>query len=138
MGVKDGVNRVGWVNLVFWFVGTIMILNMGSSLRELIMASKRISVARGELEQEKVKNQNLAQKVREATSSAYVERVIRDDLDMQIPGDRLVRVKGWEVDGKAAMATKGSDELLSDRKEVPNWVKWFELVAGAGLRSPLE
>lgn len=88
-------------------------------------AYRRLGEARINLEKEKGRKGELLRQVEEATSPAYIERVARDELGMQIEGETLVILSDREGDLVLSEDQMKVKERLVDEQ---NWEKWWRLI----------
>jgi cell division protein FtsB len=125
MGVKVR-NRIfsyfGWFGVLFGFY-LIYVLSKG--IVEMRGLGLRLNEAEMKLSEEKGRRVLLLEQLAEATSSAYVEKVAREELGMSLPGETVVVVSGGNSLGMDEEGDLGEEVPKNQKK---NWQKWWDLV----------
>lgn len=103
-------------------VGVYLAWTLAKGVLELRLAYKRIDEARQILAMEQSRGEELKRKWAEIQTPEYLEKVARNDLNMQKEGETIVVLPS----NKAALV-KGSGET-KEEKELPNHLKWWNLV----------
>ena len=104
-------------------LGVYLLLVFSRGLWEIKQAYLRMAEARGQLATEEAKRQDLKKKEAMVTNVDYIERVARDNLNMQKEGELVVVIPKTPIDAKALV---GRQE--TDANSEPNWRKWWKLV----------
>lgn len=122
-GVKSNLLIVRILRLGLQVMGIYIAFILMAGIWKTREAGQRMAMAEVEVSREEEKNRELEQAVREATSEAYVERIARDELNMQKPNETMVVFSGVQKE-------EWSQELKSEEKTKvePNWRKWWKLL----------
>lgn len=118
--VKEAGHARNWPKYLLLGLGIYLVWTLFKGVLEIRQAYLRIEEAKATLEQEKAKKEELASRLSEVKTAEYIEKVARNDLNMQLPGETIVVLP--EI-GK----TEGADESVEE-KEVSNWEKWWNLI----------
>jgi cell division protein FtsB len=89
---------------------------------DIRLAYRRIDEAREVLALEQAKAEKLKEKWEEVQTREYLEKVARNDLNMQKEGETIVVLPGSQP-----ASAPGFREVRGE-KELPNWEKWWNLV----------
>lgn len=89
---------------------------------EISRSYSRLDTAKFELEAEKQKNAKLTEKLTYVKSGDYVEKVIRNDLNMVKEGEYLFVDEGGDQ-GKAE-----ANNVDTEVRIKKNWEKWLDLI----------
>lgn len=108
----------GWLVL---FLGLVLVWSLSKGLWEIREGYKRIDEAGEILRQEKEKKDNLELEHDMVRDNEYIEKIIRDDLNMQKTGETVVILSDNEPFGLED--TKNQEE--EDEKK---WLKWWNLI----------
>ena len=122
-GVKSNLLIVRILRLGLQVMGIYIVFILMTGLLKTREAGQRMAKAEAEVSREEEKNLELELTVREATSEAYVERIARDELNMQKPNEMMVVFP--DVQKEEQSQGKKSEEKT---KIEPNWQKWWELL----------
>lgn len=122
MSVKGESKSLRLGYLVVLVLGMYIIFVLSKSLWEIREAYRRIDSTQARLRQEERRKIDLESQLMEATSSGYVEKVARNELNMQKPGEVLVVLPENPGDQKSENVPQKEDG------GVPNWKKWWNLV----------
>lgn len=127
MSVKPEIGKFAKLvrSLIIVFLGYLIIV-LGQSLWDIRQAYQRIDTAEYRLQQEKARQKDLLAKLDEATSSSYVERVARDDLNMHRGDETIVLIP--EESGEEAEARLEVESENRKQESKRNWEKWWDLV----------
>lgn len=102
-------------------VGVYLAWTLAKGVLELRLAYKRIDEARQVLALEQARGEELKRKWAEIQTPEYLEKVARNDLNMQKEGETVVVLeRTQELKNPRTQDTEGIDE--------PNWQKWWGLV----------
>ncbi len=104
------------------FGGLYLCTVLLKSVWSIRQAYQRIDDARANLMFVQAKNEELKRKVAEVQTKDYLERVARNDLNMQKDGETIVVLTDNDP-----VSVKRYDET-KEEKERPNYLKWWELV----------
>jgi len=113
------------LNYIFSVTGGIILIILISFLvykdvsiyRKKIRLNEEIAELKEKIEQAKLKNENLKENIAQADSKDYLEKVAREQLDMQKPGETVV-----------AFITSQESQKEENAKEKKSWIDW---VSGA-------
>lgn len=119
--VKEGKKGRNWLRLLALGVGVYLAWTLGKGVLELKLAYKRIDEARQILALEQARGEELKRKWVEVQTQEYLEKVARNDLNMQKEGETVVVLTNQPA------SMKSLDEV-KEEKELPNWGKWWNLV----------
>ncbi len=118
--VKEAGHARNWPKYLLLGLGIYLVWTLFKGVLEIRQAYLRIEEAKATLDQEKAKKEELASRLSEVKTAEYIEKVARNDLNMQLPGETIVVLPEM---GK----TEGADESVEE-KEVSNWEKWWNLI----------
>lgn len=104
-------------------VGIYLTWTLGKGVLELRLAYRRIDEARQILTTEQVRGEELKRKWAEIQTPEYLEKVARNDLNMQKEGETVAVLVG-----DARQSPESKIQNPESDKEVPNWQKWLSLV----------
>jgi cell division protein FtsB len=113
---------LGWF-LVFF--GFYLVLVLSKGVWEMRGAYKRLGEAQINFEKEKDKREVLLRQIEEATSPAYIEKVARDELGMQLEGETLVVLSGR---GEGIISNQNQVKSGGEFSSEQNWQKWWRLI----------
>ncbi|MBN1169382.1 septum formation initiator family protein [Candidatus Woesebacteria bacterium] len=86
-------------------------------------SSERIEAARERVEQLKRENDTLKQDLKEKESEEFIEKELRDKLNLAKEGEIIVVLPDEEILRKLAPEREDEEEYLPD----PNWKKWLKI-----------
>jgi cell division protein FtsB len=112
--VRNPLFRLG-VTLVSLMVCIGLLRSIFSQLRGSDIVGER----KESLLREEQKNRQLKDRLKEATSSAFVEKQAREKLGLAMPGDTIVLL--GEV-----KPTVNTTQVISEEM-APNWKRWWRL-----------
>ncbi len=104
-------------------MGGYLIWVLAWGMVDIKLAYRRIDEAREILAQEQAKAEKLKAKWEEVQTREYLERVARNDLNMQKEGETVVVLTGEEKQGPESKIGNQEETI-----EEPNWKKWWNLV----------
>jgi cell division protein FtsB len=110
-----------WILILLSFY---IIFSLSRSLWEFFGVSSRLDNIKEELVLEEKKKDFIEARIEEATSEAYVEKVARNELNMQKEEDVVVML----LNNEKFSSDNNSQDLKVVEKDKPNWEKWWELV----------
>lgn len=110
-----------WVLILLSFY---IIFSLSKSLWEFFGVSFRLEEVKKELVLEEKKRDEIEAKIKEATSEAFVEKVARNELNMQKTGDVVVMLLNKE---KPSFGSDDEDGGVLE-EDKPNWQRWWELI----------
>ncbi|MBI2326582.1 septum formation initiator family protein, partial [Candidatus Collierbacteria bacterium] len=102
-------------------VGIYLSWTLGNGVLELRLAYRRIDEARQILAMEQSRGEELKRKWVEIQTPEYLEKVARNDLNMQKEGETVV-VMGRTLELKNSRTQEQEDV------DEPNWQKWLNLL----------
>ena|SRR3989338_1881953 len=123
MRVKSESKFKKWLSLGALIVGLYVIVVLIKSLWEAKRAYERIGEAEVRLQTETERKNRLISETREATTEAYIEKIARNELNMQKSGEMIVILPEDSIKYQES-SIKQADE----GKEQKNWEKWWELI----------
>lgn len=108
----------GWLVL---FLGLILVWSLSKGLWEIREGYKRISEAEEILLQEKEKKGILELEHETVQNNEYIEKIVRDELNMQKIGETVVVLPDNE-------AFELEDIKNQEEESEKNWLKWWNLI----------
>lgn len=123
--MRDTKNKRSRFLAVFLVLCWIMIISLAKDFGRVRAGFKRIDEAGEKLAQEQEKNSILKKKMVYAQSEYYKEKIVREKLNMQRPGEVVV------VLPEGVRGARDTDSLEAGENndfEMQNWEKWWELV----------
>lgn len=112
-----------------WFLGLvvvfcwILIISLAKDLKKVNNGFKRIDESIKKLNDEELKNIALKKKMVYVQSDFYKEKVVREKLNMQLPGETIV------VMPKQAVLKTGSVGTDTEKEDIrENWEKWWQII----------
>lgn len=114
------LKRSGFLSKLVFFVGLLLLWSLVKSFLGFGGAYRRVDEAKKMLENEENKNKQLKDKFEEVQKNEYIEKVIRNELNMQMEGETIVVLP----DNKQDEFPQARDD--EDKKK--NWEKWWNLV----------
>ncbi|OGD73878.1 hypothetical protein A3A84_00495 [Candidatus Collierbacteria bacterium RIFCSPLOWO2_01_FULL_50_23] len=120
--VKEGRGGGAWPKYLLLVSGFYLVWTLSKGIWELRTANLRIDEARQILAREQAKAEQLKRKWTEVQTADYLEKVARNDLNMQKEGETVV------VLSKETFAAATSSDGIKQEKELKNWEKWWNLV----------
>jgi len=124
--VKEGKKGRSWLKLLALGVGIYLSWTLGNGVLELRLAYRRIDEARQILAMEQSRGEELKRKWAEIQTPEYLEKVARNDLNMQKEGETVVVLTGSNNQprsGGVSSTRKSEDETVE-----ANWERWWSLV----------
>ncbi len=119
--VKEAEKGRFWLKLVALGVGIYLTWVLGKGVFELRLAYKRIDEARQILSAEEAKSRELQKKWTEVQTSNYIEKVARNDLNMQKEGETVVILPTVKQKSEAS-------QPQGEEKDILNYQKWWNLI----------
>ncbi len=120
--VKEGKKGRNWLKLLALTVGIYLTWTLGKGVLELKLAYRRIDEARQILSAEESRAAELRKKWTDVQTSGYIEKVARNDLNMQKEGETVV------VLPSVGQNIEASQPQNKEEKKLPNYLKWWNLV----------
>ena len=121
--VKEGIKGGKRLKLLALGVGIYLSWTLGNGVLELRLAYRRIDEARQILAMEQSRGEELKRKWAEIQTPEYLEKVARNDLNMQKEGETVVVLQ--KTSGEAGSRSAGQKLESVDE---PNWQKWLNLL----------
>lgn len=116
--------------IILYLVIIFQVLLIISLLRG-IQLSRRSALRIADMQEKKMKleeeRMTLNEERKYFESAYYLEKVARDELHLSKPGETVVIVP---VDNKIENYADSSQILRQNKKNLPNWVKWIEILSG--------
>lgn len=112
-------NKFGWWLVLF--LGLVMVWSLGKGLWEAREGYKRIGEAEKFLRQEEEKKDTLDSEYERVQNDEYIEKTIRDGLNMQRSEEMVVVLPDKEYLGL-------EDEKNYVEGGKKNWFKWWNLI----------
>ena len=119
--VKEGKGGRSWLKLLALGVGVYLAWTLAKGVLELRLAYRRIDEARQVLALEQARGEELKRKWAEIQTPEYLEKVARNDLNMQKEGETVVVIQNNQE-------LKNSRTQNMENIDVPNWQKWLSLI----------
>ena len=113
------VERNRWIGAVFLVMVWLLIWSLGNDFSRVRKGYARVDEAERRLSEVKKRNSELKIRVSEAETDYYKERIIREKLTMQKPGEMVVVLPKNEPEERE------TEDLIGS---VSNWEKWWNLV----------
>ncbi|OGD71596.1 hypothetical protein A3D09_02815 [Candidatus Collierbacteria bacterium RIFCSPHIGHO2_02_FULL_49_10] len=120
--VKEGRGGGAWPKYLLLVSGFYLVWTLSKGIWELRTANLRIDEARQILAREQAKAEQLKRKWTEVQTADYLEKVARNDLNMQKEGETIVVLPSNQP------ASAESYGEAKEEKELKNWEKWWNLV----------
>ncbi|MBU1256558.1 septum formation initiator family protein [Patescibacteria group bacterium] len=114
------LKKSGFLGKLMFLVGLLLLWSLMKGFFELRGAYKRVDEAKEVLEIEETKYEELKEKLEEVQEEEYIERVIRNELNMQKEGETVVVLQDGEL-------SKIPDQVRDDVEKKENWEKWLDL-----------
>ncbi len=115
------LKKSSFLGKLVFFVGLLLLWSLVKGFQELKRAYIRVDEAKEMLKVEEVKHEELKEKLGEVQKEEYIERVIRNELNMQKEGEMVVVLQ----DGENLQFTD-KEPQTEEKKE--NWEKWLDLL----------
>jgi len=115
------LNNNGFLGKLMFFVGLLLLWSLVKGFLELRRAYKRVDEAKMVLEAEEIKHEELEKKLSEVQNGEYIEKVIRNELNMQKDGEMVLVLQ----DNENLQIT---DTEPNVEKEKENWEKWLDIL----------
>jgi cell division protein FtsB len=107
-------------------IGVYIVVSLGRSLWQLSEAKQRLVEARQRVDYLQKENDKLENNLDGVRSDTYVEKVARDRLNMQLPGETVVVIQ--ENEGRDDMTSNNSlDQEKNSLEYEANWQKWMKV-----------
>lgn len=113
--------KTEWYKLLMLVIGWLLIFSLAKDVWQIREGFNRIKEANQRLEAEKLKNEELKNKLGLILTDEYKEKIIREKLNMQKEGEVVVVMPKKQGQNQATEATNEA-ELIS------NWEKWWKLL----------
>ena len=123
--MKEINTKRGWVWLVMIVLCWMLIFSLAKDFNKVKQGFRRIDEATLKLKAEEEKNLSLKKKMVYAQSDYYKEKVVRDKLNLQKPGEIVV-----VLPGAGGLGTK-EDSIDTEniaKSDLRNWEKWLKVV----------
>jgi cell division protein FtsB len=121
--VKENKRGGSWLKLLALGMGIYLSWTLGKGVLELKLAYRRIDEARQILAMEQSRGEDLKRKWADIQTPEYLEKVARNDLNMQKEGETVVVIQ--KTSGEARSRSAGQKLESVDE---PNWQKWLNLL----------
>ena len=113
-------HEIGWLKAVILVIAWLIIISLAKDVWQIRTGFNRITESERRLVAEEARQSNLKQKLELVQTQPYIEKLIREKLNMQKVGEVIV-----------VMPKKGSlrtvDEVEPGLPE-HNWEKWWKLL----------
>lgn len=114
------------VEIVILVIGVYIMVSLGKSLWQLSEAKERLVEAKNRVENLKKENEKLQKDLEKVQSDEYVEKIARDKLNLQLPGETVVVIPELRQEGEGSQAAE--EEQTDDSLEYEvNWKKWLKV-----------
>lgn len=115
------IRQSKWLRLGVLLVTWLFIWSLLKGLDRVKKGFERIDQAKTNLEIAQEQNTGLKQKMKDVQTKYYEEKVIRNKLDMQLPGEIVVVLP----DSGVTTSENGAGEV---KKTESNWEKWWNVI----------
>ena len=105
------------------FVIALLIISLMRNITKTITAQKRIQKEKARVENLRVENEKLRERLEKEMSEAYIEKQMRDKLGLAKEGETIVILPDEETLKKLAPGLLSEEDVLP----APNWKKWLNL-----------
>lgn len=113
--------KSSWFIVILLGICWLLIWSLAKDLDRVRMGFVRIQEADKKLAEEKERNDELKKKMAFTKSDYYREKIVREKLNMQRPGEVVV-VLPESVD------EEDKEEKSIAVGEEPNWIKWWNVI----------
>ena len=118
---KIGVdNRKRWTRLAFLILIWAVIWSLINDFSKVRKGFLRIDESQNRLTQAQIENLELKREMVDVQTDFYKEKMIRNKMNMQLPGETIVVLPQKEEQGGSV----GEE----DEKVEKNWEKWWRIV----------
>ena len=122
--MKNTNNKKGLFLFVLMLFCWFLIVSLAKDLTKVEDGFKRIDDAAKKLSSEEIKNSDLKKKITFVQSDYYKEKVVREKLNMQLPGETVVVLNESGAVSDPGMENDAKNELKTQN----NWEKWWSIV----------
>ena len=116
------LKKSDFLSKLVFLIGLLLLWSLIRGFIGLKQAYRRVDEAKEVLEAEEVKHDELVERLKEVQKKDYVEKVIRNELNMQKEGEMIVILSD---DNKLQITNY---KLQIEEIEKANWEKWLDLV----------
>ena len=120
--VKEPSRGRKWLKLFVLVVGLYLTWVLAYGILDIRQAYRRVDESRERLAEAQTRNEELKKKMTEVQTREYLERVARNELNMQKEGETVV------VLSQLKPPSAQDNGEAKEEKEAPNYLKWWELV----------
>ena len=120
--VKESSRARKWLKLFVIFIGLYLTWVLARGILDIKQAYRRVDESREKLAEAQAKNEELKKKMAEVQTREYVEKVARNELLMQKAGETVAVLTNNQP---ASAKSYGEAE---EEKELPNYLKWWNLI----------
>lgn len=114
-------HKKGWIKAIILIIAWIIIVSLVKDLWQIKKGFSRIEESKQRLSDAQLKNQTLQDKMNLVSTEQYKEQLIREQLNMQKPGEVIAVLPKKET--KTTMRTEETEN-----SENSNWEKWWSLL----------
>lgn len=107
------------IRFVLGVISLILCVGLMRSLYAQIFKKDAVAERQSKIANEQLRNKELKQKLEEATSSAFIEKLAREKLGMVREGDTVVLIDTSRV--------LNNTQISPDAKRKSNWSLWWGL-----------
>lgn len=111
------------VVIVFTIVSIVITFSLYSNAKEINSSTSTIKVLEDQVDVEKEKVDNLKIKLEQASQDFTQEKIVRDELLLQKPGEYIVQIS---KDNNHTQTDKQKTE--HSKTDKPAWQEWWEMV----------
>jgi len=129
--VKEGIKGGKRLKLLALGVGIYLSWTLGNGVLELRLAYRRIDEARQILAMEQSRGEELKRKWDEIQTPEYLEKVARNDLNMQKEGETVVVIEKTQKlknFWRSQISLRKTKTQKSEDVDEQNWERWWNLV----------
>jgi len=106
---------------LIFLVGLLLLWSLVRGFLGFRKAYRRVDEAKEVLEAEETRNLKLDEKLKEVQKEDYIERTIRNELNMQKEGETVVVLPNSEK-----VQVFDTNQPVEEEKK--NWMKWLDLI----------
>jgi cell division protein FtsB len=118
------LKKSGFLDKLMFLVGLLLLWSLVRGFSEFKGAYRRVEEAKEVLDFEDIKNQQLKEKLEEVQKDDYIEKVVRNELNMQKEGEVVVVLS----DDPTKVDVFGQENKLEIEENKQNWKKWLDLI----------
>ena len=122
MTTADKNRKNGWFGLILVVLCWLLIFSLAKDFNKVVSGFKRIDETGVRLKDVQAQNQELKKKLVSVQTDYYKEKVIREKLNMQRPGETVVVLADKTTDKENTVQAE------NEASTIPVWQRWWSLV----------